>query len=185
LPQTKRDLARKFWDEVWNSKDLRHAEEYFVEDLVLHVAGADFRGRDGIGPMLADQWFGPFPDLHVEIAMQLEEGDFLVESLIFAGTHTGTPFHPGDYVWLPADVPHTLRSIGDEGALMLQTHDEPSFLNFIRAVGVPAAEPRPDPASLDYPAMNEIAGETGQPVLGPPMSAEEADEIVTRWSRVA
>lgn len=44
---------------------------------------------------------------------------------------------------------------------MLQTHADPSFLNFIRAVGVPASQPRPDLASMDIPAMNDIAGETG------------------------
>jgi hypothetical protein len=46
-------------------------------------------------------------------------------------------------------IPHTLRVIGDDDAVMLHTHAEPSFLNFIRAVGVPAPQPRPEPASMD------------------------------------
>ena len=80
----------------------------------------------------------------------------------------------GDYVVLPRGIAHTLRVLGDQEAIMLHTHADPSFLNFIRAVGIPASEPRPDFASMDIPAMNEVAGQTGQPVLGPPMSAEDA-----------
>lgn len=44
-------------------------------------------------------------------------------------------------------------------------------------VWLPPTEPRPDPRSLDYEAMNAVAAETGQPVLGPPMSEEEAAAI--------
>jgi hypothetical protein len=50
----------------------------------------------------------------------------------------------------------------------------------IKAVGRPAAQRRPDLATLDFAAMNAIAGETGQPVVGPPMTAEEAAAIVER-----
>jgi hypothetical protein len=55
-----------------------------------------------------------------------------------------------------------------------------SFLTFIRRIGIPGGQPRPDPASLDYAAMNKVAGETGQPVPGPPMPEEEARAIVAR-----
>ncbi len=86
----------------------------------------------------------------------------------------------GDHVSLPEGIPHTLRVVSDEEAVLLQTHAAGSFLNFMKAVGVPATEPRPDMATLDFAAMNRIAGETGQPVVGPPMSAEEATAIVAR-----
>jgi len=61
--------------------------------------------------------------------------------------------------------------------VMFQTHAASSFLDFIKAVGVPATQPKPDMAARDFAAMNNIAGETGQPVVGPPMSAEEASAI--------
>ena len=35
-------------------------------------------------------------------------------------------------------------------------------------------------ATLDFAAMNAIAAETGRPVVGPPMTAEEAAAIVER-----
>ena len=62
----------------------------------------------------------------------------------------------------------------------MQTHDGDSFLVLIRRVGIPGDEPQPDPASLDYAAMNNVAGQTGQPVLGLPMSEEEARAIIAR-----
>ena len=86
----------------------------------------------------------------------------------------------GDYVCLPKGVPHALRNVAAEEAVLLQTHDADSFLTFIRRVGVPGDQPRPDPASLDYEAMNDVAGQTGTPVLGPPMSEQEAVAIIAR-----
>lgn len=68
--------------------------------------------------------------------------------------------------------------IGDQPAVMIQTHSEPDFLDFIRAAGTPGDQPPPDMASLDFAALNEIAGQTGQPVLGPPLTAEEAARIL-------
>jgi hypothetical protein len=86
----------------------------------------------------------------------------------------------GDYVSLPKGVPHALSNVGEEEAVLLQTHDADSFLTFIRRVGIPSDLPRPDPASLDHPAMNTVAGQTGQPVLGPPLTLEEAQAIIAR-----
>jgi len=85
----------------------------------------------------------------------------------------------GDYVSLPEGIAHTLRVVGDEEVVLLQTHSGPAFLNFIRAFGRPGSAGRPDMASLDFAAMNELAGETGQPVVGPPMTAEEAEAILS------
>jgi hypothetical protein len=62
---------------------------------------------------------------------------------------------------------------------MLQIHTDDSFLTFIKAVGqpatsrtLPAGKP---PAGLE--AAFEAAARTGQPVIGLPMSEEEAAQI--------
>jgi hypothetical protein len=86
----------------------------------------------------------------------------------------------GDYVSLPKGVPHALSNVGEEEAVLLQTHDAGSFLTFIRRVGIPGDQPRPDPATLDFAAMNDVAAETGTPVLGPPMPEDEARAIIAR-----
>jgi mannose-6-phosphate isomerase-like protein (cupin superfamily) len=99
------------------------------------------------------------------LAMRCGEQAFLVE--------------PGAYVALPHGVPHTFRVVGDEPAVMLQIHTDDSFLRFIRAVGQPATS-RTLPAGhppTDLEAAFKVAAETGQPVIGPPMSDEEAARI--------
>jgi mannose-6-phosphate isomerase-like protein (cupin superfamily) len=83
---------------------------------------------------------------------------------------------PGAYVALPHGVPHTFRVVGDEPAVMLQVHADDSFLRFIRAVGRPATTrtlPAPE-FPMDLDAAFGVAASTGQPVIGPPMSEEEA-----------
>src|ERR1022692_3092986 len=87
---------------------------------------------------------------------------------------------PGDYVVLPSGVPHTFRVVGSQPARMLQVHQDDSFLRFIRAVGVPATArtvPATTQLSIAFEDMPRIAAETGQPVVGPPMSGEEAQQI--------
>jgi hypothetical protein len=63
---------------------------------------------------------------------------------------------------------------------MVQIHSDDSFLRFIKGVGRPAMERTlpVDSAPHDLGALYKIAAETGQPVIGPPMSAEEAEAIV-------
>ena len=85
---------------------------------------------------------------------------------------------PGDYVSMPEGEAHALRAMGPDEVVILQTHKGPAFLDFIRAVGTPVSKGQPDPATLDYAAMNVVARETGQPVVGPPMTAEDGDAIV-------
>jgi mannose-6-phosphate isomerase-like protein (cupin superfamily) len=87
----------------------------------------------------------------------------------------------GGYVVLPHGVPHTFQVVGDENAVMVQIHNDDSFLRFIKAVGRPATERKlpPSEAPHDLDALYTIAAETGQPVIGPPMSSEEAAAIIS------
>ena len=86
---------------------------------------------------------------------------------------------PGGYVALPRGVPHTFRVVGDEPAVMLQVHAEDSFLRFVRQAGQPTASRTLPPAGapIDLDTAFRVAARTGQPVVGPPMSEEEAAGI--------
>ena len=86
----------------------------------------------------------------------------------------------GDYVVVPVGVPHTFRVLGTEPVRMLQVHDDDSFLRFIKAAGVPATSatvPTTTQLSIDFDDMPRVAAQTGQPVIGPPMTQEEAQQI--------
>lgn len=87
---------------------------------------------------------------------------------------------PGHWVSMPRGVPHTFRVVGEREARILLVHDNASFRDFVREVGVPAGA-RAVPAEPVFPAMDELARIAGAHDLrptGPPLSAEEADQLL-------
>ena len=84
-----------------------------------------------------------------------------------------------DYVSQPAGVPQTFFALDEKPAVLLQTHANEDFLNFIRRVGEPATDRTQAPDQpLDFDMLYRVAAETGQPVIGPPMTEDEAAMIV-------
>ena len=88
-------LVAQYWDEVWNHKDLGALDRLVAEDFALHISGADLSGRASLREGLATQWFEPFPDLAVRLVLCVAAGDLVAVHLVFTGTHSGAPFHPG------------------------------------------------------------------------------------------
>jgi mannose-6-phosphate isomerase-like protein (cupin superfamily) len=150
---------------------------WFYGDLAI------VRSPEGALPIIIEHHVGPGAAAPLHVHHDVDDSFYLLSGKLALRCGDDTfVANAGDYVSLPKGVPHALTNHGDEEAVLLQTHDGPAFLNFIRAVGKPATEPRPDLASMDFAAMNRVAGETGQPVLGPPMSADEVQAIVARAS---
>jgi mannose-6-phosphate isomerase-like protein (cupin superfamily) len=147
---------------------------WFYGDLAI------VRSPDGALPIIIEHHIGPGGAAPLHVHTGVDDSFYLIagELALRCGDQSFVA-RPGDYVSLPKGVPHTLRVIGNDEAVLLQTHDGPDFLHFIRRVGVPASQPRPEMATLDFEGMNAVAGETGQPVLGPPMTLEEAMAIAT------
>jgi mannose-6-phosphate isomerase-like protein (cupin superfamily) len=142
---------------------------WFYGDLAI------LRSPEGALPIIIEHHVSPGGAAPLHVHLDVDDSFLLLSGTLAIRSEDQTFLaFEGDYVSLPQGVPHTLRVVGDEEAVMLQTHAASSFLDFIKAVGVPATEPKPDMATLDFAAMNNVAGETGQPVVGPPMSAEEA-----------
>lgn len=86
----------------------------------------------------------------------------------------------GHWVSMPREVPHTFRVVGSGEARILLVHDNASFRDLIRAVGVPAASNVVPPQPI-FPPRNELARVAASHDLtpvGPPMSAEEADAVL-------
>jgi mannose-6-phosphate isomerase-like protein (cupin superfamily) len=85
----------------------------------------------------------------------------------------------GHWVSMPRGVPHTFRVVGDRDARILLVHDNASFRELIRELGVPDPA-HVVPAAPVFPSMDELARVAGAHDLtpiGPPMSAEDADAI--------
>ena len=142
---------------------------------------AVLRSPEGALPVIIEHHVGPGAAAPLHVHHDVDDSFYLLRGqlAIRSGDDTFVA-NAGDYVSLPKGAPRALSNVGTEEAVLLQTHDADSFLTFIRRVGIPGDQPPPDPASLDFAAMNYLAGEIGQPVLGPPMSGEEARAIITR-----
>ena len=150
-------------------------EAYWFFDSLM-VIQADQPGQ----PVIIEATVAPGGGAPLHVHDDLDDSFYLVSGrlAIRCGEQTFA-VGPGGYVSLPHGVPHTFRVVGDEPAVMLQVHTDDSFLRFIREAGRPAAcrtlPPAGSPVDLD--AAFQVATRTGQPVIGPPMSEEEATLI--------
>jgi mannose-6-phosphate isomerase-like protein (cupin superfamily) len=150
-------------------------EAYWFFDSLM-VIQADQPGQ----PVIIEATVAPGGGAPLHVHQDLDDSFYLVSGrLAMRCGEQAFAVGPGAYVGLPHGVPHTFRVVGDEPAVMLQVHADDSFARFIREAGRPAASrtlpPGGQPADLD--AAFEVAARTGQPVVGPPMSGEEAARI--------
>jgi len=86
----------------------------------------------------------------------------------------------GCWVSMPRGVPHTFRVVGDREARILLVHDNASFRDLIRDLGVPAGA-HIVPAQPVFPSMEELARVAGAHDLRPvgaPMSVEDAGAVL-------
>jgi mannose-6-phosphate isomerase-like protein (cupin superfamily) len=93
-----------------------------------------------------------------------------------AGTET---FHlaPGDFIYLPQDVPHAFRTTGATPARFLGLSLPGRLMDLYDEVGEPAAERRlPDGGVTagDIARWNELAPTYGVRVVGPPIAPHQS-----------
>jgi len=153
-------------------------EAYWFFDSLMVI-----RSEQPGQPVIIEATVAPGGGAPLHVHTDLDDSFYLVSGRLAMRCGEQTfAVSPGGYVALPHGVPHTFRVLGDEPAVMLQVHEDDSFLRFIRAVGRPAAArtlpPAGPPTNLD--TAFQVAASTGQPVIGPPMSEEEAVLIAAR-----
>jgi len=132
------------------------------------------RTPEGATPIILEHHLDPGAGAPLHFHNDVEDSFYLAAGRLAmrAGDDTFI-VDAGDYVSVPTRLPHSLVAIGDTEAVLIQTHTDPSFLDFVVKAGVPGNQPRPDPASLDFPTLMSIAESTGHPVIGPMLAAEE------------
>lgn len=152
-------------------------EAYWFFDSLM-VIRSDQPGQ----PVIVEATVAPGGGAPLHVHADLDDSFYLVSGRLAVRCGEETfAVAPGGYVALPRGVPHTFRVVGDEPAVMLQVHADDSFLRFIRAVGQPAASHTLPPGlvlATDMDTALEVAASTGQPVIGPPMGAEEAAAVI-------
>ena len=137
------------------------------------------RSPEGARPVIIEMELGPGGHAPLHVHHDIDDSFYLLAGRIAVRCGDDTLVaEPGDYVSQPKGVPHTFFVLDDKPAIILQTHDGDSFLNFIRQGGIPATgttPPQGEQPDMDW--LLQVAAATGQPVLGPPMTPEEAAQI--------
>lgn len=140
---------------------------WFLGNLVTVKAdGADTKGRATVVEFLNPAGFAPPLHRHLH-----EDEMFLVLDgrATFSCDGEELAAGPGDFVLLPAGLPHTFLVAGDAPLQTLQITTPAGFEEFAEAVGEPAAQRRlPDPGPVDPAALAHAGQLHGVEILGPP-----------------
>jgi mannose-6-phosphate isomerase-like protein (cupin superfamily) len=89
---------------------------------------------------------------------------------------------PGDWISMPRGVPHSFRVVGDRPARILAVHDNATFRDFVDELGehTDLRVPPPNPSFPALEALRDAAHAHDLAPVGPPMTEDEAQEIVAR-----
>ena len=89
MADQRKDLVRRFYDEVMNEGDLDRISELCTEDMVDYEAPPGTpEGIEGV-KMFIGMFRTGFPDIHVELVSAVEEGDMVAARCRVTGTHEG------------------------------------------------------------------------------------------------
>ncbi len=82
------DLARRWFEEVWNSRREGTVRELLAEGVVAHMEGGEVAGADSFLQARA-ALLGAFPDIRVEVEDVVSDGHRAVVRWSAAARHTG------------------------------------------------------------------------------------------------
>ncbi|MBD2459841.1 ester cyclase [Oscillatoria sp. FACHB-1407] len=83
-------LMRRYFDEVWNQKNLAVLDEIISPDHIRFEAGApqELRGPEGVKQFI-QTYMTAFPDAQLIVEDLFAEGDKVAVRWLFRGTHQG------------------------------------------------------------------------------------------------
>ena len=109
-------IAHEWFEEVWNKHQIQAIDRLLAPDAIAHGLGdgpdAVLRGPAGFRPFF-QKFTQAFPDIHVEVADTIMEGDKLAARCLVTGTHLGDSL----------GVPATGRRVEFGGIAILRVKD--------------------------------------------------------------
>ena len=76
-------VVRRWYDQIWNSRDLAVIEECFAPELHVHGQSMDWNAvRDAVS-----YWLTAFPDFQWHVDHLVADGDIVAAHVHFTGTH--------------------------------------------------------------------------------------------------
>ena len=150
---------------------------WFLDTLVV-----EHRSAPGMETVVLEMTLpvGSTPPLHVHA--NLDDSWFILEGeMVLRCGDSEIVVSAGDWVSMPRGVPHSFRVVGNHEARILMVHDNTSFRDLVRELGVPAtARILPeDPVFPLMPDLARVAATHDLTPIGPPMTQEDVDVIMT------
>ena len=81
-------IERRFWEKIFNGRNVDLIDELFATNYVLHGSGGQDLNAEGTKQMLS-MYFNAFPDLHATIEDLFAAEDRVATRSIMRGTHRG------------------------------------------------------------------------------------------------
>ncbi len=90
MSEANKSVVRRYWQEVWNNKNLSLIDELTASTYEDHDPyNPGVRGPEGLR-QLVTKYQSAFPDLQFTIEDLLADGDKVIARLTWRGTHKGT-----------------------------------------------------------------------------------------------
>ena len=88
-------IVSRFYEDLWNNRDLSVADEIIAPDCVTHqlqsgaTPVATARSPEAVKSHVGE-WLAGFPDLRFAVEQMVAEGDLVMSRSVMTGTHMGT-----------------------------------------------------------------------------------------------
>jgi steroid delta-isomerase-like uncharacterized protein len=83
------NLARRWFEEVWNQRRTDTIDELLVDDSVSHSEAGLLRGKQEFKDRTHTVFLSAFPDLHITVENVVGNGDDVAVRWVITGTHRG------------------------------------------------------------------------------------------------
>jgi predicted ester cyclase len=88
MTQLEQDIARQWFEQVWNQGRREAIAEFLSPGALLHEGGADVVGPDGFYPFF-DRLSAALSEIHVRVEDSIADGDKVCVRWSFTAKHTG------------------------------------------------------------------------------------------------
>jgi steroid delta-isomerase-like uncharacterized protein len=157
--EANKEVARRFFEEMWNNRDLDIVEELISADMRGHAPTGEFTGYEGerqtiLGTVAA------FPDLVITIDEMIAEDNKVAMLTSYHGTHTGP---------LMGQIPPTGAEINMTGAILfhfgqgkiVEVWSYADMLGLMQQIGA-ASPPRSGPDDYVWSEPSQTIGAAGE-----------------------
>jgi len=172
--EANKEVARRFFEEMWNLRDLDIVEELISADMQGHAPTGEFVGYEGERQTILGTLEG-FPDLQITIDDMIAEDNKVALLTSYDGTHTGT---------LMGQIPPTGAEVHMTGAILFHFADGKiveawsfaDMLGLMQQIGA-ITPPRPKPEDYAWLPLSHLTGDPGDPETNKTMVTRFVEEV--------